>query len=107
MALAMLAACVPLTGATVVMVSEAVPPAVVVMLTLEVVAKLSVGGFAAPAGLDVTTAVRATVPVNPPAGLTLIVDWFPEVAPAATETAVPEIAIGRATLTVPAPVALL
>jgi predicted component of type VI protein secretion system len=37
----------------------------------------------------VTEAVSATLPVKPPAGVTVIVDVFPEVAPGARVTAVP------------------
>jgi len=69
-----LAACEQPTGATVVTVSVAVPPAAVVTFTLPVVPKLNVGRFAAPGGLDVSTAVSTTVPVNPPNGVTVIVD---------------------------------
>jgi hypothetical protein len=58
----------------VVMVSVVVAAAVVVMLTLPFVPKLNVGKFVAPAGLDVIAAVSATLPVNPPDGVTVIVD---------------------------------
>ena len=48
--------------------------------------KLKVGEYCAPAGLDERDAVRATLPVKPPAGVTVMVDVFPVVAPGATET---------------------
>jgi hypothetical protein len=51
--------------------------------------KLKVGRSKAPEGLEVTTAVRATLPVNPPAGVTVIVEVLLVVAPGATVTAVP------------------
>jgi hypothetical protein len=51
------------------------------MLTGVVVPKLKVGGYWAPAGLDVIAAVSATLPVNPPLGVTVIVDVLPVVAP--------------------------
>ena len=51
--------------------------------------KLRVGGATAPAGLEVIAAVRVTLPVNPPAGVMVMVEVFPVVAPGATETAVP------------------
>ena len=67
----------------------AVPAAVPVMLTGVVEPKLSMGGYWAPGGLEVTEAVNPTLPVKPPAGVTVIDDVFPLVAPAATLTAVP------------------
>jgi len=76
--------------AVVVMVSVAVPAAVPVMLTGEVVPKLRVGAEAAPLGLDVTAAVSATLPVKLAAGVTVTVDVLPVVAPAAMVTAAPE-----------------
>jgi hypothetical protein len=48
-----------------------------------------VGGYRAPAGLEVTDAVNATLPVKPSTGVTVIVDVFPLVAPGMTLTAVP------------------
>lgn len=54
--------------------------------------KLNVGGFWAPVGLDVMAAVRATLPVKPPLGVTLIVDVLLVVAPGLTDTGVPAIA---------------
>jgi hypothetical protein len=54
------------------------------MLTGEVAPKLSVGRLLAPAGLVVSAAVRATLPVKPPLGATVMVAVFPEVAPLAT-----------------------
>ena len=50
--------------------------------------KLKVGGSTAPGGLDVITAVKATLPVHPPEGVTVIVEVFPVVL-GATVTAVP------------------
>jgi hypothetical protein len=50
--------------------------------------KLKVGGYTAPAGLEVTAAASVTLPVKPPPGVTVIVEVLPEVAPGATETAV-------------------
>lgn len=55
-----------------------------VMLTGDVEPKLKVGGSVAPAGLDVSAAVRATLPVNPALGVTVMVAVLPVVAPAAT-----------------------
>jgi hypothetical protein len=54
-----------------------------------VMPKLTVGGLIAPEGLLVTCAVKTTLPVNPAPGVTVIVDAFPVVAPAATDTALP------------------
>jgi hypothetical protein len=78
----------PEEAAVVAMVSVAVPAAPVI-LTGVVVPKLRVGGATAPVGLDVTAAVSATLPVNPPAGVKVIVEVFPVVAPGATVTAAP------------------
>ena len=68
-------------------VSVAVPAAAPVILTGVVELKLKVGGCTAPDGLDARTAVSATLPVNPPAGVNVIVEVFPVVAPGATATA--------------------
>ena len=76
-------------GAVVEMVRVAGTPVVPVMLTGLVEPKLQVGGFTAPAGLEVMAAASVTLPVKPPTGVTVMVDVFPEDAPAATETAVP------------------
>jgi hypothetical protein len=51
--------------------------------------KLKVGRSRAPAGLEVMAATNATLPVNPLAGVTVIVETLPVVAPGATATAVP------------------
>ena len=83
----------PLVAAVVPIVSVAVPAPVPEMATGLVEPKLRVGRSCAPAGLEVTAAVSATLPVNPPAGLTVIVEVFPEVAPAFTVTAVPRMLI--------------
>ena len=73
----------------VVMVRVAVPGAVPAMLTGLVAPKLKVGGYCAPAGLDVTEAVRATLPVKPPAGVMVMVEAFPIIPPGAMIMAVP------------------
>ena len=95
----------------VVMVRVAVPAAVPAILTGLVEPKLKVGKYWAPAGLEVRAAVRATLPVKPPMGVTVMVDVFPVVAPGATVTAVPLIVkLGFTTVvtvTVVDPVALL
>jgi hypothetical protein len=49
-----------------------------------------VGGSTAPDGLEVKAALRLTEPVNPFAGVTVMVEVLPEVAPATTVTAVAE-----------------
>jgi hypothetical protein len=77
--------------AVVEIVSVAVPAFAPVMPTGEVEPKLSVGESVAPAGLAVTVAVKATLPVNPPAGVMVMVDVFPEVAPRVTLTSPPVI----------------
>jgi hypothetical protein len=59
------------------------------MLSGVVAPKLKVGRFCAPVGLEVMAAVRPTMPVKPPAGVTEIVDVFPAVAPRAKVTVVP------------------
>jgi hypothetical protein len=59
------------------------------MLTGLVEPKLKVGGYCALVGLDVITAVSATLPVKPPLGVTVIVNVFPVVAPGVTVTDVP------------------
>jgi hypothetical protein len=56
---------------------------VLVTGTVEVDPKLKVGGSTAPAGLEVRAAVKVTVPVNPPAGATLMVDVLFVVPPGA------------------------
>jgi hypothetical protein len=71
------------------MVNVAVPALVPLMLTGVVEPKLKVGRSWAPAGLEVTVAVSATLPVKPPAGVSVMVDAFAAVAPGVTETAVP------------------
>jgi hypothetical protein len=53
--------------------------------------QLNVGGKFKP-GLFVIAAERVTGPVNPPDGVTVIVDVFPEVAPAVRVTFEPVIA---------------
>ena len=68
----------------VVTVSVAVNAVVPVMLTEGVT--LQVAGLVAPAGAVVTAQVRLTAPVKPFAGVTVIVDVLPVVAPAAIVT---------------------
>lgn len=70
-------------------VSVAVPRLGPAMVSGVVVPKLKVGRSKAPEGLAVRTAVRATLPVNPTAGITVIVEVLLVVAPGATVTAVP------------------
>jgi hypothetical protein len=65
-------------------VSVPEPAPAPLMTTGEVVPKLGTGRLTAPLGLDVTAAVNATLPVNPPLGVTVIVVLFPVVAPFAT-----------------------
>jgi hypothetical protein len=60
-----------------------------VIETGEVEPKLKVGNSEAPAGELVSAAVRVTLPVNPPAGVTVIVEVFAVAAPGATVTEVP------------------
>jgi hypothetical protein len=71
------------------MVRVAVPAVAAVMLTGLVEPKLKVGGYWAPAGLEVTAAVRVTLPAKPPTGVKVMVDAFPVLAPGATVTVVP------------------
>ena len=71
------------------MVIVAMPDLVPVRITGLDEPKLNVGGSEAPDGLEVILAVNATLPVNPPLGITAIADVFPVVAPAAMVTAVP------------------
>lgn len=78
-----------LLAAVVEMVRVAVPAAVPLMFTGVVDPKLSVGRFVAPVGLEVMAAVNVTLPVKPPAGVTVTVDVFPVLAPRDTLTAVP------------------
>ena len=80
-------------AAVVVMVIVAVAALVPPMFTGEVLPKLTVGRYCAPCGLDVTAAVSATDPVNPPPGVTVMVEVLPVVAPGARLTAVPAMEI--------------
>ena len=75
-----------LVGAVVEIVRTAIPGEVLERFTGAAEPKLNVGGFWAPAGLDVTAAVRATLPVKPPLGVNVIVEVFAEVAPGLTVT---------------------
>jgi hypothetical protein len=69
------------------MLRVAVPAAAPVMLTVLLPPKLRVGTLSAPFGLEVMAAVSATLPVKPPAGVTVIVDIATR--PALSVTAVP------------------
>ncbi len=71
------------------MVRAAVAAPVPVMLTGVVLPKFRVGEATAFAGLDVSVAVSATLPVNPSAEVTVMAETFPVVAPAASVTDVP------------------
>jgi len=86
------------------MVSVAVPALALVIFTGLVEPKLNVGGFWAPAGLDVIAAVSVTLPVKPPLGVTVIVEVLPVFAPGLTDTVVPATVKvgGTATVTVTA-----
>jgi hypothetical protein len=87
-----------LVGAVVEMVSVAVAAVVPEMLTGVVEPKLKVGGYCAPDGLVAKTAVSATLPVKPPAGVTVMVDVLAVVAPGVTVTEVPlivKLGVGR------------
>ena len=100
-----------IVAAVVETVRIAVPAAAPLIDTGLVVPKLSVGESCAPAGLEVIAAVRATAPANPPAGVRVMVEVFPVVAPGATVTAVPltlnEGVTAVVTITEFVPVALL
>jgi hypothetical protein len=74
--------------AVVVIVSVAVPAALPVMFAGVVEPKLSVG-WTPPDGPVVIAEVNATLPVNPPTGVRVIAEVFPEVAPAVTVTGLP------------------
>jgi hypothetical protein len=76
-------------AAVVEMVRVAVAAIVPVMLTGLVAPKLNVGKSCAPLGEDVTEAVSVTLPVKPPAGVTMMVEVFPVVAPGKTVGVVP------------------
>ena len=79
----------------------AVAALALVMLTGLVDPKLRVGSLTAPLGLEAREAVRVTLPVKPPAGVTVMVEVFPEVAPGRTLTAVPlTVKLGGGTVTV-------
>ena len=92
-------------------VSVAVAAEDPVILTGLVEPKLSTGRFVAPAGCAAIVAVSITLPVNPPDGVTVIVEVLPEVAPALTLSATAPIAklagTGAVTVTVAVPDALL
>jgi hypothetical protein len=71
------------------MVSVAVPAVAPLMLTGVVDPKLNVGMPTAPGGLAAITAVSAMRPVNPPAGVKVIVEVLPLVAPAGMVAVLP------------------
>jgi hypothetical protein len=79
----------PTDAAVVEIVRVAVPAALPVMLTGLLEPKLKAGGFWAPAGLEVIDAISVTLPVKPPAGVTVMVEVFPVVAPGITVTPTP------------------
>lgn len=68
-------------GAVVAMAREAFPALAPVMLTGVVAPNVRVGGTTALGGLEASAAVRATLPVNPSTGVTVMVETFPLVAP--------------------------
>ena len=72
---------------------------------------MKVGRNWAPDGLEVTAAVRETVPVNPPVGVKVTVETLSVVAPGSRETVLPVIAkpgaAGFVTVTELDPVLLL
>lgn len=70
----------PLVGAVVLIVRVACPTVAPLILTGIVAPKLKVGRFTAPDGREVSVAVSATLPVNPPPGVTVIVEVLPVVA---------------------------
>jgi hypothetical protein len=74
--------------AVVAIVRVPVPAALPAMVRGPVELKLKVGGAEAPLGLVVRAAVRVTLPVKPPVGVTVIIEVLPVVAPAAILTAV-------------------
>lgn len=84
----------------------AIPAVVPAILTGLVEPKLKVGRCVAPLGFEVTAAVSDTLPVKPPAGVTVTVEVFPVLAPGAIETAVPLIAKLAFTIVVTATTAL-
>jgi hypothetical protein len=73
----------PEVAAVVETVRVPVPFEAPVMSTGDVAPKLKVGGSIAPDGLEVRTATRVTLPVNPPLGATVMVAVLPVVAPGA------------------------
>ena len=81
------------------MVRVAVPAELPAIFSGLVAPKLNVGGYTAPVGLEVTTAVRTTTPAKPPDGVTVMVELFPVVAPGVTLTAEPLTAIPGGTVT--------
>ena len=65
-------------------VSTALPLDTPVMMTGLVEPKLSVGASTDPTGDDAMVAVSVTLPVNPPLGVTVIVEVLPVTAPGLT-----------------------
>ena len=70
-------------------VSVAVAALLLEIVTGLVVPKLRVGGSTAPVGLAVTLALSVTLPTKAFAGVTVMVEVLPEVAPGVTVVAVP------------------
>ena len=68
-----------------VVVTVTVAVTAVALTTLTELVTPQVAGLTAPDGMVVTAQLRLTMPVNPPLGVTLMVDVLPEVAPAAME----------------------
>jgi hypothetical protein len=90
-----------LVAAVVEMMSVAVALPVPKRITGLVPPKLKVGRSCAPAGLDVMAAVSATLPENPPEGMTVMMVLVPVVAPGWTATLGPEtVKSGTVTVTV-------
>jgi len=77
----------PEVAAVVDIVSVAVLAVEPAMFTGLVDPKLRLGGYCAPAGLELMVGARETFPVKPPAGVTVIVEVFPVVAPGEIFTA--------------------
>ena len=75
--------------AVVAMVKVSVAAALLEIVRGLVGLKLKVGGITAPLGLMVRTAVRITLPVKPPVGVTVMVEMFPVGDPATMLTGEP------------------
>jgi hypothetical protein len=73
------------------MVRVAIPALLPVMLAGLVEPKLRVGRYCAPVGLEAIAAVKTTAPAKPPAGVTVMANVFPVVAPRVIAIDVPPI----------------